>query len=303
MNLVDVYKAFPDQDSCYEFLEKMRWPAGVRCPICGNDKVSRIRSSSKKQTVRRLYECLEATCHQQFTAISGTILHDTHLPLQKWLLAIALITNAKKGMSAKQLQRDLGVGYRTAWYLCHRIRKAMQDDRKVKLTGTVEVDETYVGGKHRGAYGRSKEKEIVVGMIERGGDLKLMHAPDTNAATMYNLLVKHISPKAEAVVTDDYSVYPWAMGPTLRPKHKIICHKREYVRGDIHTNTIESAFSLFKRGIVGQYHQISAKHLHRYLNEFEWRFNNRENPHMFADAVKRLTSKAGMPFKELVKEN
>ncbi|MGZ5721096.1 MAG: IS1595 family transposase, partial [Burkholderiales bacterium] len=151
MNLIDVNKSFSTDEQCLAFLEKLRWPDGVRCPVCGNDKVSNIERKSRSKNKRvQLYTCLEATCRNQFSATSGTLFHDSHLPLHKWFMAIALIMHAKKGISAKQLERHLSVSYRTAWYLAHRIRQAMADGSIFPLSGTVEVDETYVGGKQKG---------------------------------------------------------------------------------------------------------------------------------------------------------
>jgi hypothetical protein len=146
-SVIDIVRDFPNEETCHDYMETMRWPKGVRCVTCGCDRVSKFTSSSEKQTVRYLYQCLEPTCKQQFTATSGTIMHDSHLPLRTWFLAVALTCNAKKGLSAMQMQRDLGLGsYRTAWYLNHRIRKAMED-RQGMFVGVVEADETYVGGK------------------------------------------------------------------------------------------------------------------------------------------------------------
>src|SRR5437667_11875980 len=149
MNIIDVSAKLGTDEQCIAYLESRRWAEGVRCLTCGTDKISRITSSSKKQDVRKLYQCLEPTCKQQFSATSGTLFHDSHLPLHKWFLAVAFMTQAKKGMSAKQLQRHLGLkSYQTAWYLCHRIRKAMEESGGAPLMGIVEVDETHVTGRY-----------------------------------------------------------------------------------------------------------------------------------------------------------
>src|SRR5437763_512980 len=204
MNLIDVHKQFATDDDCLTYLEQTRWPDGVRCVTCGCDRISRIASSSKKQTSRKLFQCLEETCKQQFTATSGTIFHDTHLPLTKWFLALALISESKKGMSANQISRALGISYKASWYLCHRIRKAMGAGNAVRgpLYGTVEIDETYVGGKQKGAVGRRtigtkipSNKEVVVGLRQRGGDLRFVHAPDVKADTIYKIIHQNVSPK------------------------------------------------------------------------------------------------------------
>ena len=173
MNLIDVTQQFRTDDDCLAYLESMRWPEGIRCPVCGCDRVSKITRKAGSKNVRtRIYQCLEATCKQQFSATSGTIFNDSHLPLTKWFLAMALIVDAKKSISANQLKNHLGIGsYRTAWYMAHRIRKAMENHSIEKLTGIVEIDETYVGGRHRraqgdigarGFQGRSTQKKSVV---------------------------------------------------------------------------------------------------------------------------------------------
>ena len=168
MNLIDVTREFQDDDDCLAYLESMRWPDGIRCPTCGNDNISRItRKKASKNKRTRIYQCLEKTCKAQFSATSGTMFNDSHLPLTKWFLAIALVVDAKKGMSAKQLQEHLGIGsYRTAWYMAHRIRKSMVDSTPTPMTGTVEIDETYIGGTAIRRF-RKKErapKEMVLAM-------------------------------------------------------------------------------------------------------------------------------------------
>src|SRR5579884_3993222 len=169
MKLIDLPAAFGTDEQCLAYLEHKRWPNGVRCPICGADKVSKITRKSKTKNKRaQLYQCLEPSCKQQFSATSGTIFHDSHLPLTKWFMAVAMIADAKKGVSAKQLQRHLGIGsYRTAWYLAHRIRKAMEESEGSLLAGTVEIDETYIGGKIN-KRGRTRAidggKEVVIGI-------------------------------------------------------------------------------------------------------------------------------------------
>ncbi|HUK88519.1 MAG TPA: IS1595 family transposase, partial [Terriglobales bacterium] len=171
MNLIDVTKQFSTDDKCLDYLEALRWPDGVRCPVCGAKEVSRIaRKKASKNKRTRLYQCLEPTCKHQFSATAGTIFNDSHLPLRSWFIAVALMLNAKKGLSALQLQRDLGIGsYRTAWYLAHRIRKAMEEGDGLKLTGTVEIDEVYIGGKQRGHKGKLTNKDVVLGIRQRGG--------------------------------------------------------------------------------------------------------------------------------------
>jgi transposase-like protein len=309
MNLIDVNKSFATEDQCLDFLEVMRWPDGVRCPVCGADKVSRInRKTASKNKRDRFYACLEPTCNHRFSATAGTVFHRSHLPLTKWFMAIAIVMDAKKGMSALQLQQHLGIGsYRTAWYMVHRIRKAMVELFPTKLSGIVEVDETWIGGKsqRRGKDRRSswrESKDAVIGMRERGGRVRFFHVPNLKADTMKKLLDRHISSNTKRIVTDTSMVYPFAMDKDFQSKHDTVNHSREWVKpGDIqvHTNTIESAFSLLKRGLIGSFHRVSIKHLHRYLAEFENRFNLRNVEDRFEQTVRKMLTTEQMEYKEL----
>jgi transposase-like protein len=311
MNLIDVTQQFKTDDDCLAYLETMRWPDGIRCPICGNDKISKItRKTAGKNKRTRIYQCLEATCKQQFSATSGTIFNDSHLPLTKWFMALALIVDAKKSMSANQLKEHLGIGsYRTAWYMAHRIRKAMENDGPANLFGTVEVDETYIGGVQRGhqhKVGHPKcKKQVVVGLRQRGGKVKMVHVPDAKAATLREVIEEHIHEDVEVILTDDYRAYPIAL-KAFKGKHKTINHSGGYyVTGDqneIHTNTVESAFSLLKRAIIGNFHAVSIKHLHRYLSEFETRFNARKATNRFESVLGRMLAGDAMPYAELTAE-
>jgi len=311
MNIREAHAKFATDEQCLEYIKQMRWPDRIiRCPECGEKNITKVeRKSSSKNKRGWFYLCLEKTCHNQFSPTSGTIFHDTHLPLIVWFQAIVLILNAKKGLSAKQLQRDLGIGgYKTAWYLNHRIREAMRDGEIPKLGGVVEIDETYVGGKtiRRRDRGQRREKDAVVGMVERGGRLRLRHigkgSPTAKAITP--LVEAHISSDVERIITDESPIYPYGLPKEQLPKHSTINHGREYVRGDVHTNTIESAFSLLKRGIVGSFHKVSIKHLHRYLAEFEYRFNRRDGKvDAFAETVRRVAGLKPLPYAALVSEN
>jgi transposase-like protein len=239
--------------------------------------------------------------------MSGTIFHDTHLPLTKWFYATYLMCESRKGISANQLKRMLRVSYKTAWYLCHRIRKAMQEVNQPKLDGTVEMDETYVGGKQKGGYGLGlgTNKEIVIGIRQRGGDLRFFHAKDTKSGTLAKCIRDNVSSDVDVMVADGFSAYPKAMieAGVHGRKHKRINHKSGvYVDGDVHTNTVESEFSLLKRGIIGSWHKISAKHLAAYLDEMTWRFNNRKNPYLFRDTMLKLIHSDNLEYKELTAE-
>lgn len=312
MNLIDVTKQFKTDDDCLAYLETMRWPDGIRCPVCGCDRISKItRKTVSKNKRTRIYQCLEETCKQQFSATSGTIFNDSHLPLTKWFMALALIVDAKKSMSAKQLQEHLGIGsYRTAWYMAHRIRKAMVNEGSADLQGIVEMDETYLGGKAHGAGSnwrrRQKElKQVIVGIKERGGRVRMFHAPDAKIETLAKYIKEHVSADVEAIMTDELPAYPKALRLALvdKNKHFTVNHSAKiYVEGNITTNGIESAFSLFKRAVIGSYHRISIKHLHRYLSEFETRFNARKADDRFNPTLRRMLGVEAMPYAELIAE-
>jgi hypothetical protein len=187
MKLIDVTKAFATDEQALAYLEASRWPHGVRCTVCGAKEVSKItRKTQSKNKRAHVYQCLEKSCKSQFSATNRTIFHDSHLPLSKWFMAIALLVDAKKSMSALQLSWHLNCNYRTAWYLARRIREAMVDQDVPKLTGVVEVDETYIGGKQRGHRGKHKNKDVVIGARERGGALRLVHTKDAQAGTIYD---------------------------------------------------------------------------------------------------------------------
>jgi len=307
ISLAEIFIKFSTDDQCLEYIEKMRWPNGVvRCPQCGNDKITKVeRKADSKNRRKWFYLCLEKTCHNQFSPTSGTLFADSHLPLITWFHAIGLMLNAKKGLSAAQLQRDLGLGgYKTAWYLCHRIREAMGKGDIPKLGGTVEIDETYVGGKIRGkgvAYAK-KQKQVVMGAIQRGGEIRLQHVTGATVGTFQEFIEEHISDNAERVMTDQHPAYPAALGE-LADRHETVNHIiGEYVRGDVTTNRIESVFSLFKRGLIGQYHKLSAKHLQRYLTEFEYRFNRRDDGDVFIETVRRLCGFKPLRFADLTSD-
>jgi transposase-like protein len=298
--MIDITAQFATEAKCLDYLERMRWPNGVACVHCGVMNVSTITRKAGKNKRARIYQCLEKECGKQFSATSGTIFNDTHLPLTKWFLAVALICEAKKGMSAKQLERHLGVNYRTAWHLCHRIREAMQDGGDL-LTGIVETDETYLTPKkpRKGKpYVKKEKRDIVLGMIERGGRLRLVPISDAKREIIEPMIVKHIDPNA-TLQTDAHPTYE--IIATRRPgEHRVINHNKSYAWGEVHTNTIENAFSLLKRGIYGTFHKVSIKHLARYCNEFSYRFNRREEQlQMFGMTVKNLVRGEVLSYKKL----
>jgi transposase-like protein len=306
MNIREAHEKFATDEQCLQYIGQMRWPDGVvRCPQCGEKNVKRVeRTADSKNRRKWFYLCLEKTCHNQFTPTSGTIFHDTHLPLIVWFQAITLMLNAKKGISAKQLQRDLGIGgYKTAWYLNHRIREVMAEGAIPLLGGIVEIDETYIGGKQRGNKGKLKNKDVVVGMRQRGGPLRLVRTEDNKAESVLDVIYAHVDKGVEKIMTDESPIYNFKLTKYHRAKHKRIKHKSKvYVRGEVHTNTIESAFSLFKRGVIGSFHQLSIKHLQRYLNEFSYRFNRRTDDNAFMETVRRLAGFKPLTFGKLTAE-
>ena len=295
MTLVDVINLFDTDDKCRELLVRLRWPEGVQCLRC---KMPVVELATAKQ----LFYCKE--CDYQFTVTASTIFNDSHLPLQKWFLATLLLCEARKGMSANQVKRTLGVSYKTAWYLCHRIRAAMKEVDQPMLDGTVEMDETYVGGKGRGKgihkRGRGTDKEIVIGIRQRNGDLRFFHAQDAKSGTLAQFIRDNVSTDVDVIVTDDYKAYPAAMRKATIASHETVNHSSgEYVRGDIHTNTVESAFSLLKRGIIGTWHKVSAKHLPAYLDEMTFRFNRRKNANLFLDTLRHMITAPTLTFEKL----
>jgi transposase-like protein len=267
-SFLDVIQQFPTEQTCREFFEKMRWNGHIVCPHCQTDKIYKFQSG-------KLYKC--ATCKKQFTVKVGTIFEDSALPLQKWFYAIYLVTAHKKGLSSHQLARDIKVTQKTAWHMLHRIRHAMKVKSFAKpMTGTVEADETYVGGKgHHGKRGRGSENKIAVfGIIERGGKLVSQPVKRVNAKTLKGIIRQNVSKKA-TIMTDEWTAYT-GLGNEFS-KHGIVNHgRKEYVNGSVHVNNMENFWSLLKRGITGIYHHVSPEHLHRYCDEFEYRYNSRE---------------------------
>jgi transposase-like protein len=294
MNLVDINTMFPTDEKCREILTKLRWPEGVQCPRC---KMSVV----ELETEKTLYYCKD--CDYQFTVTAGTIFNDSHLPLNKWFIATLLLCEAKKGMSACQVQRTLGISYKTAWYLCHRIRAAMVEVNRPMLSGKVEMDETYVGGKNwwQGKEAKNDNKEVVIGIRQRGGDLRFFHASDAKSGTLEKYIRENISEDVDILFTDDWKAYRSAAKHLRKDgRHKTIRHSlRIYAKGDIYTNTVESAFSLLKRGIMGTWHKVSAKHLQAYCEEMTFRFNRRKNSDLFLDTLRHMVTAPVLTFEKL----
>ena len=315
MSLINVSKTYSNKEACLDKLEKMRWPDGKICCIkCGvyeqDGKLSVtkmvLKASQRKNgkviPARRLYQC--NACGKQFSVTEGTVLHRSHISLEKWFIAVALILEAKKGISSLQVGRHLGVGEKntkSTWYLCHRIREAAIEAGFEFLTGVVEADETYLHPrKPRKGNPKVKRQEpmVVLGMRERGGDLRLIPVKDAKMSIIEPELVKHISP--DAMLQTDKAMIYYIIGKRRFVNHRMIDHIRSYAEGDNHTNTVENAFSLLKRGVYGTFHKVSIKHLARYCNEFSYRFNRRGmQERMFDETLKRLVNGKPLPFKTL----
>lgn len=290
VNLVTLLDRFNDDQKCRDALERIRWPSGVACIRCGDTDVDEIES-------RNQWRC--CSCDYRFSVTAGTIMHRSHLPLRKWFLAIYLMCESKKGMSANQLKRTLGVQYRTAWHLCHRIREAMGNDPFTgpTLVGVIEVDETMIGGKKRGENWRDN-KTWVAGAVERGGRIRIERIPNIRKGTIHDFVKRNVSDEAEAIYTDELKSYLGVGDADTR--HETVNHSAdEWVVGDVHTNSIEGVWSLFKRSLMGSFHKVSMKHIDRYLSELEWRFNNRDNEHIFMDTLKRIVRTDTLTYAEL----
>jgi transposase-like protein len=277
VNLNDLSKHFSDETSARQFLERLRWPHGPRCPHCGSEKAYRLAPTPGSKRPVRAGVCKCAQCRKQFTVTVGTIFEDSHIPLSRWLLAIHLLCASKRGMSAHQLHRMLGVTYKSAWFMAHRIRYAMTQpplERLLGAGGVVEADETYIGGRTHGYQWRAEKQKVpVVALVERSGEARAMALDRVTGKNIRAILRKNVSPKT-CLYTDESDIYTTA-GARFAD-HQTVCHsKKEYVRGPVHTNTVEGFFSILKRGIHGVYHHVSQRHLPRYLDEFTFRYTNR----------------------------
>jgi transposase-like protein len=287
LNLIKLAQEYSDPDKARTLLESMRWPHGATCPHCKAKEPYKItpKETSKRPARQGLYKCRE--CRKQFTVTVGTIFEDSHIPISKWLMAIFILCSSKKGISAHQLHRMLGITYKTAWFMAHRIRFAMTEGPLSELLeGTVEVDETYVGGKPRhgdpknpkGGYRKDSRKVPVVALVQRKGKVRANVIPKVNQDNLRRFIGGNIS-KSAFVNTDEALVYRRMFDEYDR--HDAVNHgEKEYARTNAdgsssHVNSAESFFSLLKRGVMGAFHHVSPEHLHRYVNEFSFRWNNR----------------------------
>ncbi len=290
MTLNELETRFPDEESCKTELVRRRWPDGVvRCPKCGTDKVTALKT--------RPFNWLCRACDKRgyrFSVLVGTVFENTNIPLRTWFRAMYHMTVSKKGISALQLQGMLGLKkYESAWYLCHRIRAAMQNDEFKKLTGEIEIDETFVGGHDTNRH-RSKKKHHksepgyfhsgkvgVIGAISRKGNVTAQVIERLDTATVGDFIHKTVADSVSLVATDEAAVYDRLHWGPLRT-HKSVHHKQgEYVRGNVHTANLDAFWSLLKRGVMGTFHNVSKKYLPLYVNEFAFRHNHRKDKDIF----------------------
>ena len=268
---------FSHHENCREFMTELRWPDGVvRCPQCASDNVKYLPNA-------RLFKCFEKHPRQKFSLKVGTIFEDSPIGLEKWLPAMWLMVNSKNGISSWEVHRALGVTQKTAWFMMHRIRLALQDGGGWVLTGEVEVDETYIGGKARNMHAAKRERKIkahgvkgkaaVFGMVERGGKVRASHVAETKKDDLQHRIRESVEAGA-AIFSDQHPMYT---GLDEDFKHAVVNHAIEYVRGNTHTNTIENFWSLLKRGLHGTYVAVEPFHLFRYIDEQAFRYNNRKD--------------------------
>lgn len=288
---------FTDPDKAREYLEKICWANGVVCPHCGViGEHYKIQGKTARSGLRACKDC-----RQQFTVTVGTVFERSKIPLHKWLLATYLLCSSKKGFSSHQLHRTLGVTYKTAWFMTHRLREAMRDPDFAKQLGgegmIVEADETYWGNtrskkieKHKGY----EHKEKIFSLVERNGNVRSFHVPHVSGETLKPILKAQVH-KDTRIMTDEFGGYK-GIGKYFAEHGKVAHSRKEYVRGDIHTNTIEGFFSILKRGLVGTFHHVGSNHLHRYMDEFDFRYNYRK----ISDSERTDIALAGIRGKRLM---
>lgn len=306
-DLKELMRKFNTEELCREFMVQQRWGGKPVCPYCGCDKSYKIEKGKR-------FKCANSECYKKYSVTVGTVYEATNIPLTTWFPAMYLIMNHKKGISSLQLSRDLGVTQKTAWFMLHRIREQLKMDNSPLLDNIVEIDETYAGGKVKNmsnkkraslrteAGGTQPNKIMVMGMLERGGQLKLIVGGKSDVTTNIQPIVRENVDKDAVLITDGHGAYQ-DLGKEYAG-HEVVNHKGdEYVRdGVIHTNGIEGAFSMLKRSIIGIYHNVSPKHLHRYCTETGFRYNSRKllDGDRFA---KSLTNMEGrLTYKELIKK-
>ena len=307
LNLIDLAPYIADADKARELFEQLRWKDGVVCPHCESTEAYKLtpKADSKKSVRKGVHKC--KSCRKQFTVTVKTIFEGSRIPLNKWLSAIYMMSASKKGISAHQLHRKLGITYKSAWFMCHRIRVAMDNGIFAPiLEGTVEMDEKYVGGKPRKydgkerKRGRGTDKTPVVVAVQRDGEARAEKVDNVTKKTLQGLAEKHVQPESD-MVTDEFPSYN-GLAKKFKSHNTVDHGSGEYARGDVHTNTAESFFSLLQRGYVGTFHHMSDTHLDRYADEFEFRWNNRKATD--GERTVKLIEQSGgkrLMYKDLVK--
>ena len=299
-SLAEFTDYFCDEETCVKHFTATRFANGEYCPHCGHADIYTFKDGKR-------FRC--SSCKQDFTIKTGTVFGESKLPLRKWFIAIYLLSTTSKGMSSVQVAKHVGVTQKTAWFMAHRIREAHQQN-KGQLTGRIEADETYIGGripnmsksKRKAMAGKDSNKTPLVGILQRGGEIQVKVADQVNRATLIPNILQNVA-KGSFVYTDENVCYRGLHNAGFY--HNTVQHQiKEYVRGDCHTNGIESFWALFKRGYNGVYHQMSRKHLQRYVNEFTFRFNRKANTmqKVFADVVSNIATSTQLPYKTLIQK-
>lgn len=273
--LAEAIVYFNDPDNALNYLAAKRWPKGVECPYCGAKEPMFLKT-------RRIWKCKATDCRKQFSVKIGTVLNESPIPLNKWLTAMWMVANCRNGVSSCEMARDLGITQKSAWFLLHRIRESMQDKTATKLGGEVEVDESFIGGKARNMHRSRRErvitgtggtdKEIVFGLVERGGKVRTIHIPNRRKKELHRHINANVA-AGSALFSDALKSYD---GLTDSFQHQVIDHAVEYANGNVHTNTMENFWSLVKRQLHGTYISVEPYHLFRYLDEQSFRYNGRK---------------------------
>jgi transposase-like protein len=296
VNLIQLIEQFPDNEACRQHLIRVRWPEGVKCPRCHTDHVSELKG-------RKQWTCLE--CRYRFSATSGTIFHKSHIGLRKWFLAIFIVINAKKSLSSLQLKRELKISQECCWHMIHRIREAMRECAADLFQGVVQMDEFYGGGKlrpeKRGTrIGRGTDRPVVIGAAEDStGHIHTKHVPNVKKEGILEAARDWLDIPNVELHTDQFRSYT-ELGRMCR-RHRVVDHRVWFVQNGVSTNRMENAWSLFARALMGSFHHVSRKHLHRYLSEFDSRFNSRrEDLGHFLDRVLGQAEGRRLSHRELV---
>ena len=296
-NLIELQQYFSNENKCWDYLERLRWNGKVICPFCNGEKHYKFKNS-------RTYKCVD--CKKKFNAKIGTIFENTKIPLRKWFVAIYIATSHKKGISSLQLHRDIGVTQKTAWFILHRIREMLKSKAPYMLNSTVEIDETYVGGKAKHKTKKQRQalkgtgyldKTMVFAILERNGNVWTKMVDSVDGENLKPIIRKHVD-NSTTIITDGFGAYH---GLDKEYHHEIINHQQdEWYRDGFHTNSIEGFFSQLKRGIYGIYHSVSPKHLHRYCSEFEFRYNTRKSKEVDRFNYSFLTCNRRLKYQDLI---